>query len=453
VAEWLSRDEARRLCDRVLALSKAEGCQVGVQSGSTGNTRYAGNEVTTGGDAADANLTVSSRFGKRIASVTTNVFDDAGLARAVETSERLARLAPENPELMPLLPAQQYRDVQAFFAATAGLDAARRAAAVAAATDAVQGAGLVAAGFLERSAGAGAIANSAGLFAYHASTSVTHTMTVRTPDGQGSGWAGATHNDAARLAAPAALAQRAIGKARGSREAQALEPGKYVVVLEPTAVGNLLALMGFALNARTADEGRSFFSKRGGGTKVGEKVVDERVTLASDPADPDLLLRPFTGEGLPAERVVWVENGVLKNLAYDRFWADKKGVPPTPSAQGLRLSGGTATQDELIARVERGLLVTRFWYIRSVDPRTLLFTGLTRDGVFLIEQGKVTRAVRNFRFNESPMAMLNNVVALGRPERVAAGEGGGGGFGFGSAMVVPPLVVRDFTFTSVSEAV
>ncbi|MGH7645983.1 MAG: metallopeptidase TldD-related protein, partial [Gemmatimonadales bacterium] len=319
------------------------------------------------------------------------------------------------------------------------------------ATGAVQRAGLVAAGFLERTAGAGAIANSVGLFAYHAATVATHTLTVRTPDGQGSGWAGTAHNDTARLAAPAALAERAIGKARGSRDAQPLEPGKYVVVLEPTAVGNLLGLLGFALNARQADEGRTFFSKRGGGTKVGEKIVDERVTIASDPNDPDLLSRPFTGEGLPTERVVWIENGVLKNLAYDRFWADKKGVKPTAAAQGFRLSGGTATQDELIAGVERGLLVTRFWYIRSVDPRTMLFTGLTRDGVFLIEQGKVTRAVRNFRFNESPIAMLNNLAALGRPERVAAGEGGGGGFG--STLVVPPLVVREFTFTSVSEAV
>jgi len=451
VAEWLSRDEARRLCDRALALSKAEGCQVSVQSGATGNTRYAGNEISTAGDAADAALTMSSRFGKRTASVTTNVLDDVGLKRAVETSEQMARLAPENPELMPLPAAQQYGEVAAFFAATAGLDAARRAAAVATATDAVQRAGLVAAGFLERTAGAGAVANSAGLFAYHASTIASHTLTVRTPDGQGSGWAGTAHNDAARLAAPAALAERALGKARGSRDAQALEPGKYVVVLEPTAVGNLLGLLGFALNARTADEGRSFFSKRGGGTKVGEKIVDERVTIASDPNDPDLLTRPFTGEGLPTKRVVWVENGVLKNLAYDRFWADKKGVKPTAAAQGFRLTGGTATQDELIAGVERGLLVTRFWYIRSVDPRTMLFTGLTRDGVFLIEQGKVMRAVRNFRFNESPMAMLNNLAALGRPERVAAGEGGGGGFG--ATLVVPPLVVREFNFTSVSEAV
>ncbi|MGH7674152.1 MAG: TldD/PmbA family protein [Gemmatimonadales bacterium] len=448
MAEWLSRDEARRLCDRVLALSTSEGCQVGLQSGSSGNTRYAGNEVTTGGDAADAILTVSSRFGKRTAAVTTNVFDEAGLKRTVETSERLARLAPENPELMPLLPPQQYRDVTAFFAATAGLDAARRAEVVRGACDAAQAAGLVTAGFLERAAGSSAVANSAGLFAYHASTRASHTLTVRTPDGQGSGWAGATHNDWGRVTPSAALAERAIQKARDSREPTALEPGKYTVVLEPTAVGNLLGGLGFGLNARQADEGRSFFSKRGGGTKVGEKIVDERITLVSDPSDPDLLTSPYSFEGLPLERTVWIENGVLQTLSYDRFWADKKGVKPVPFGQGFRMTGGTATQAELVAGVQRGLLVTRFWYIRAVDPRTLLLTGLTRDGVFLIEQGKVTGAVRNFRFNESPMAMLGNLVALGRPERAASGEGG-----FGAGTVVPPIVVKDFTFTSVSEAV
>jgi predicted Zn-dependent protease len=251
-----------------------------------------------------------------------------------------------------------------------------------------------------------------------------------------------------------------VRKAHGTRDAAALEPGKYTVLLEPTAAGSLLSLLSFSLNARAADEGRSFFSKRGGagGNKIGEKIVDERVTLLSDPADPDLLTAPFTNDGFPVGRTVWIENGVLKHLAYDRFWADKQGVTPTPLTGGFRMQGagvgGVAaaapTLDELIKTVDRGLLVTRFWYIRAVDQRTLVFTGITRDGVFLIERGEVSRAVRNFRFNESPIAMLNNLVAIGRPERVSSSESGDVG---GPAVVVPPLVVRDFTFTSVSEAV
>jgi predicted Zn-dependent protease len=453
-AGGLSRAEARELAQRVLALSRAEGCQVNLTSGQNGNTRYARNEVTTSGDGVDATLTVTSRFGKRAASVGTNVLDSAGLARAVETSERLARLAPENPELMPLLPAQVHREIPAFSAGTAGLDAARRADAVRVVTRASSSAGLVAAGLVHRVAGVNAVANSAGLFGYHASTTAVHTLTVRTADGKGSGWAGTAHNDWARATPADQLATRAVRKAHGTREAAALDPGKYTVVLEPTAAGNLLSLLAFSLNARAADEGRSFFSKRGGGNKIGEKVVDERVTLLSDPSDSDLLTTPYTNEGLPVGRTVWIENGVLKRLAYDRYWAQRQNVEPTPLAGGFRLqgsgSGPGATLDELIKTVDRGLLVTRFWYIRAVDQRTLLYTGITRDGVFLIERGEVSRAVRNFRFNESPITMLNHLVAVGRPERVSSSESGDVG---GPAVVVPPLVVRDFTFTSVSEAV
>ena len=448
----LSRAAARQLCERVLALSKAEGCQVNVTAGTNGNTRYARNDVTTSGDTDDASVSVTSRFGKRVASVGTNVLDDAGLARAVETSERLAKLAPENPEVMPLLPAQTYAEVPAFSDATANLDAGQRADAVRAAAGASGRAGLMAAGLVHRVAGAGAVANSAGLFGYHASTTAVHTLTVRTPDGKGSGWAGTAHNDWTRATTSAVLASRALRKANGTRDAAALAPGKYTVLLEPTAAGNLLSLLAFSLNARSADEGRSFFSKRGGGNRIGEKIVDERVTLLSDPQDADLLTSPFTGEGLPVGRTIWIENGVLKNLAYDRFWADKQGVKPAPFAGGFRLesAGAAATVEELIKGVERGLLVTRFWYIRAVDQRTLLFTGITRDGVFLIEHGEVSHAVNNFRFNESPVAILNNLVAVGRPERVSSSESGDVG---GPAVVVPPLVVRDFTFTSVSEAV
>ena len=454
MAEWsgLSRAAARQLCERVLALSKSEGCQVNINASANGNTRYARNEVTTAGDTDDATLTVTSRFGKRAASVGTNVLDDAGLTRAVETSERLARLAPENPELMPLLPAQAYADVPAFAAPTAELDAARRAEAVRTATGASNRVGLMAAGLVHRVAGASAVANSAGLFGYHASTTAVHTLTVRSPDGKGSGWAGTAHNDWTRATAAARLAERAVRKANGTRQAAALEPGKYTVVLEPTAAGNLISLLAFAMNARAADEGRSFFSKRGGGNRIGEKIVDERVTLSSDPQDADLLTSPFTGEGVPVGRTAWIENGVLKSLAYDRFWGDKQGVKPTPFAGGFRLqsAGAMGTLDELIKTVERGLLVTRFWYIRPVDQRTLLFTGITRDGVFLIERGEVSHAVNNFRFNESPVTMLNNLVAAGSPERVSSSESGDVG---GPAVVVPPLVVRDFSFTSVSEAV
>lgn len=450
MTDWFSRDEARQLTGRVLAMSRAEGCQVTLTSGIEGNTRSAVDGVTTSGDSRDAQLTVTSRVGKRSASVTTNRLDDASLRGAVESSERLARLAPENPETMPLLGPQPVIEVPALASATAKLDGAARARAAESVLDASLKAGLRPAGFIARDVRATAVANSAGLFTYHLASRAGHVVTVRTPEGDGSGWAGTGHNDWGRMTPPAELARRAIEKAAASRKPAPLEPGRYTVVLEPQAVGNILTLMTWAMSARAADEGRSFFSRKGGGNRIGERVADPRVTILSDPTDPDLLESPYTEEGETIGRTVWIEDGVVRNLSYSRYWAAQKGVASRPMGGGIKMLGGQATREELIAGVERGLLVTRFWYIRGVDPRTILHTGLTRDGVFLIENGKVTRGVNNFRFNESPIGMLNNLVALGRPERVLSGEGGGID---GGALVVPPIAAREFHFTSVSEAV
>ena len=229
-----------------------------------------------------------------------------------------------------------------------------------------------------------------------------------------------------------------------SRNPQAIEPGLYTAVLEPPAVTDLVPLLGGALNARTADEGRSPFSKPGGGTRIGEKVVDERVTLYSDPVGSRRSsVSRSTPKGCRSSRTVWIEKGVLRNLSYSRFWAQKQGKQPTgpPFAGGLALAGGTKSTEELIAGCERGILVTHFFYIRSLDPRTVLQTGLTRDGTFLIEKGKITRALKNFRWNESPLLMLNRLEDIGRPEPTTAGR------------MMPALRVRDFNFSSLSDAV
>ena len=448
-ARYLSRDECEAIAKKTLGfVTSADAARVNIGSGSRGNTRFAVNQVSTGGDNYDTTVTVTAYSGPRSATSTTNQLDDAGLQQAVKTAETLARLAPEDREFMPELEPQQYQEGKAWSESTAALDPVMRADAVRAITAPAKAAGLLSTGYLDTRAGANAVANSKGLFAYARSTGAALTTTVRTPDGTGSGWAGASHHDFSTIDA-AALGARAAEKARASRNPAAVEPGRYTVVFEPTAVGNLVPLMAFALNARGADEGRSFFSKPGGGNKIGEKIADERVTIVSDPFDPDVAGNPFTGEGLPTRRVVWIENGVVKNLNYDRYWAKTKGIAPTASGGSLKMSGGTTTVDEMIASTQRGLLVTRFWYLRPVDARTILFTGLTRDGTFLIENGKITRAVKNLRFNDSPVFMLNNLEALGAPVRVSASEDGGPG----QAIVVPPLKVRDFNFTSLSDAV
>ncbi len=214
-------------------------------------------------------------------------------------------------------------------------------------------------------------------------------------------------------------------------------------------MGSLVNFMFGQMGARGADEGRSFFSLPGGGNRLGERFVDDRVTIYSDPNDPTLRTAPFNAEGLPNRRMLWVDRGTLANLAYDRFWAQRQNRETTGFAAGFRMEGGDATVEQMIASTERGLLVTRFWYMRPVDQRTILYTGLTRDGTFLIENGRITRPVQNLRWNESPINLLNNIEMMGRPERVLPSEAGSPSH----AVIVPALKVRGFNFTSVSDAV
>ena len=465
-ARLLSREECEAIAKRALSFATVDEIRVTITGGSEGNTRFARNQVSTSGDNYNVVVSVRAgigafvppaqqptapnepRRGMKVGFATTNRLDDAALRDVVQTAERLAKLAPEDPEALPELPTAQLPQSQAWADSTAALDPAGRAEAVRKVTEPSRAAGTVSTGYLETNTNFFAIANKRGLFAYSRSTSSAMTTTVRTPDGRGSGWAGAAHYDWKGIDA-AALGARAIDKAKRSVDPVAIEPGRYTVVLEPTAVANLVQLIAFNLGARNADEGRSFFTKPGGGTKIGLKVIDERVSLTSDPTDPELPTTPFTGEGLPVKRTAWIENGVVRNLAYDRYWALSQGREPLPGPGSFRMSGGTATLEELIASTERGILVTRFWYIRPVDPRTILYTGLTRDGTFLIEKGKVTRAVKNLRFNESPIFMLNNIDGMTRPVRVSASEDGSPGF----PVMVPAMKIRDFTFTSLSDAV
>lgn len=458
-APIISRDDAQALAKRVLYLATADETRVTIRSGARANSRFAVNQISTAGDNTDTVVTVLSAFGKRSATATTNKLDDAGLQQVVANAEKLARLSPEDPEALPELGPQKYAESNGWSDATAQLDPVLRAAAIKTITEPSRAAGLVSTGYIEARGTALAIATSKGLFAYSRTTESVLTTTVRTPDGQGSGWGGSSHWDWAKIDA-AALGATAIQKAKASHNPVAVEPGRYTVVLEPTAVGNLIQLIGGALNARSADEGRSFFTKAGGGNKLGMKVVDERVTLFTDPLDPDIGADTFGGDGLPIPRTVWIENGVVKNLAYDRFWAQKEGKEANTSSggrgfggfgggAGMKMSGGDGSIEDLIAGTERGILVTRFWYIRPVDPRTVLYTGLTRDGTFLIEKGKITKAVKNFRFNESPIFMLNNLEAMSRAIRVSASESGN----TGQPIVAPAIRTREFSFTSLSDAI
>ena len=455
--EILSRADAQEIAQRALRNSPAEETRVSINSSARADTRFALNQVTTSGENRDTSVTITAYMGNRAASVTTNRLDEASLANAAKQAAEIAKLVPPNPERMPELGTQDFPTTRSRIISLPS--PAERAMAAKKVTDQARAKNLIATGFIECRAGATALANTKGLFAYDSSAVVTMTATVRTTDGTGSGWAcsdGDTFADIDAQRVGAVASQKALN----SKGPVAIEPGRYVTILEPTAAGNLVQLIIGAMQARSADEGRSFFSKAGGGNKIGLKVVDERVTLLTDPDDSPSTNGGYDQDGQPLEKVVWIENGVVKNLNYDRFWAQKQGVRPTRAGGGggfggggggrsLRMLGGTTTTADMIKNTERGILVTRFWYIRPVDPRTLLYTALTRDGTFLIENGAVSHPVKNFRINESPIFFLNNLDSMGPSERVNASEA----LGAGGATYMPTLKVRDFTFSSLSDAV
>jgi predicted Zn-dependent protease len=446
----LSEQEAKRIIDKVLSFRKADELSVALSGERNGNIRYARNTVSTSGETNNMSLAVTAVFGKRSGTATINEFDDASLEKIVRRAEEIARLAPENPEFVSGLGAQTYLKPASYADATAKIDPEFRAKAAFESIDVCAKKNLTAAGYMEDSTGFAAIANSKGLFGYTRATGVDFSVTVRTQDGTGSGYALRDVTNASLLNTRQAT-EVAAQKAAASVNAKALEPGKYTVILEPAAAVDLLQNMMGNMDARQADEGRSFLSKKGGGTRLGEKLFDERVQLYSDPMNAEAPGSPWAGgggrfgggggvDGRPQEKVVWVDKGVVKNMFYSRFWAEKKGVKAVPGPSNIIMDGGSESLADLIKSTQKGILVTRLWYIRSVDPQTLLYTGLTRDGTFYIENGQIKFPVKNFRFNESPVIMLNNLEALGKPVRV-------------NGSLIPPMKIRDFTFSSLSDAV
>jgi len=445
----LSAAECRELSGKILGFAKADHTRINIDSGIHGFTRCAINRVTTAGTTEDTTVRLTSVFGKRVASTSTNRLDDASLERAVRDCEALAGISPENPEYMPELGPQKYSDINGYYGSTGELTTEARARAASLGIKAADAAKAIASSFIDVSAGSRAVATSNGMFAHNSNTSVAYTLTVRTEDGLSSGWAGDEGADWNTIESDR-IAEDAVRKCRQWQKKTALDPGKYEVVLEPTAVGMLIQRMMFEFDARQADEGRSFFTKRGGGNRIGEKLFDERITIVSDPAEKNGETNPFDQTGMPIQRETWVEKGVLKTLAYSRFWADKQKVQPRARPSNFIMAGGNTSLEDMIKSTRRGVLITRFWYIRNLNPRIVSYTGLTRDGTFLIENGKITRPVNNFRFNQSLTELLANVEMLGRPARVAANEDGAAGQ---QAVIVPALKVKDFNLASISDAI
>ncbi len=442
--KMLNKDEAKQLSDRVLALSKADDCRIALSGSRAGNIRYARNSVSTAGLNENISLTVSVAFGKRQGTAAVNEFDAKSLESVVRRAEEVARLAPENPEFMPPPGKQDFKPSNTYFATTAAIDPDFRAQIAHHSITASRKHKLETAGFFLDTMGFEAVATSAGLFAHQDYTTASFTCSTRTEDGRGSGWVTRTANDVSRFDAREA-SEIAIEKALRSVDGKALEPGRYTVILEPAPAAELLGRMFGRMDARNADEGRSFLSKKGGGNRLGEKLFDEQVNVWSDPWDKDVPVQPWDSNNLLArERTSIIKGGRIEALDYSAYWAMKQGMRAKGRSGNIIMAGGSKSTAELIASTKKGILVTRAWYIRDVDAQSLLVTGLTRDGTFYIENGKIKHPIKNFRFNESPVTMLNNIEELGRAEVVGDGP---------LRMVMPAMKIRDFNFTSLSDAV
>ncbi len=442
----LSQEETRRICDKVLGYTKADQCSVNINGSRTGNVRYARNNISTAGLVEDTTLAVTVSYGKKQGIATINEFDDKSIEKAVRRAEDLAKLAPDNPEFLPAVTKQQYKPTATFSKNTAAIDPEFRAQTAAYSIEASRKNKLVSAGFFTDNTSFTTIANSNGVFGHQESTDIDFTCTVRTEDGRGSGWVKRSATDVSRFDAREA-SNVAIEKALRSVDAKALEPGRYTVILEPAATSELLGVMLGGFNARQADEGRSFLAKKGGGNRLGEKLFDQQVNVWADPWNLDVPVLPWDGNNMLArERVDLIKDGKVNSLNYSRFWAQKQGVRAIGGHGNIIMAGTSKSTEELIASTKKGILVTRTWYIRMVDPQSVLLTGLTRDGTFYIENGKIKYPIKNFRFNESPVTMLNNIEEIGRPVVIAGDE-------VAFSMMIPAMKVRDFNFTSLSDAV
>lgn len=447
----LNELDAKALTEKILSYVTAGDAQVSVGSDKLSHLRFAANNFLTSGTSVSrsANVTVW-KDGKR-GSASTNDTDDASLKAMVEQAEKIATNAPVDREYLPTLGKQTYNPTRGYVESTANLSLADRAKAVSDILADMEKNKVIGAGFHSARVQAGASATKNGNFDFERSTNVSLSVTARTPDGTSSGYFLRSHYDIAKLDTNR-IARESIRKALEGGNARTVDPGVYTVILEPQAVADLLGNLGFTFNARNADEGRSVYSAPGGKTRLGEKIFDNRISIYSDPWNAELPGSQSSQGGLPSDKIHMVRNGVLENLVYNRFWAKQKGKEPTrgPVNTIFSTSGPTSSVEDMIKSTPKGILVSRFWYIRATDQRTASVTGLTRDGVWLIENGKISHPVKNFRFNQSITQMLapGNVEMIGVSERVGGSEGGGA-----SASLLPALKLKAFNFTSQSEAV
>lgn len=445
-AHLLSDSEMRRIAERVFKFSDADETEVHIDVTSDAVTRFANNTIHQ--NVAEQTLTISVRtvLDGRTARATTNKTDEESLRRVIVASRALARSQPKNPHLLPMPGPQKYARVQRFFNSTAAATPADRARGVRGVCALAEKSSQTAAGIFSTGAMQSAIANSRGLFGSYTQTRAEFSVTILEKDS--SGWAKANAPNVVVIL-PAELAARARQKASGTRNPRELAPGRYTVILEPPAVLDLVGFLFYDFSGTSVHDQRSCLTKR-----MGKQVMGENISLWDDVYNPLQLGAPFDGEGMPRQKVQLVNRGVPENLVYARATAKQMKKKPTghgfalPNEWGeapmnLVFAGGNSSVEKMIASTERGILVTRLWYIREVDPYEKVLTGMTRDGTFLIENGRIAGGIRNFRFNQGLLEMLSNVELLGPAVRATGEEA--------FEMVVPAMKVRNFHFTEVTK--
>jgi PmbA protein len=442
----LTRKRAEEIFQKVVKYSTADETEAIISSTAYSLTRFANNTIHQNVAEETVNLSVRAVVDKRMARASTNRLEEGSIRQVCESALALARLQPPDPDLLPMPRPSTYRAVQRFDEETRDLSPKARAETISKAIARAEKDGLTAAGIFSSGTTTYAIFNSRHLSGFHEETLSEFSVTMLSESS--SGWAKNTAPQVGQLE-PHVLAERAARTALESREPREVAPSKYTVILEPAAVLDLLGFVVLDFGGLAVDEKRSCFTGR-----VGQKLFGENVSIRDDVYNPLQTGAPFDGEGEPRQPVALVENGVVKNLVYSRQTAHKVGAQPTghgfplPNEYGeapmnIVMEGGRASIEDMVGSTEQGLLVTRLWYIREVDPYRKILTGMTRDGTFLIENGKVRHGVKNFRFNQSILEMLGQIEMMGPPQRTAGEES--------FEMVVPAMKVRDFNFSSATK--
>lgn len=439
----LSEDQALSLVEKAIKQSEAEGVFVSLGTGEDTLTRFSENQISQNISQNQFKITITSYFGKRSASASTTELEPEAIEAVIRRSEELARIAPEDPEWVPLLEPQEYEPrTPAFDARTVALSPLERGEMVQRVCALSRQAGVEGSGTLSTEVFLRVVGNSRGLRGCDRGTKANFSFTARIEDG--SSWSQRTAFAVDQLPMES-LTKQLIERALASRHPREVSPGKYPVVLDGAAFKDLLGRVIWNLDARAADDGRSFMSRpeeagKPAGNRIGEQMFSPLVQVQRNPAHPLLQVGTCFGDGLSNRYLEVIKDGIPQTLSYSRYWAQEQGKEPTGAMFPIVMSGSDQSLTDLIAQTERGILVNRAWYVRYINPKTLEVTGMTRDGTFWIEDGQIAYPIKNLRFNQSLPEMLRDVEALSTVQR------------FGSS-VVPGVRVKAFNFSSVTDSV